>query len=530
MMLRSFILLTVFMSSWHRTFAQERVLRSEVDDLITVQRITILPFSDNLEGIYSRPLEAHLTAELAKMHRFDSVPANTSGPVLSPEELEADPAKVTQLVQGLETDALVACRVTKGPGGVGVRMSLFLSKDGKLFSQSLLKDFKQFNVADVKEQIVRMFQEVIGKLPYSGRVMSRDGNRVTLNLGQRDGLQQNQILSVIQVIQLQRHPKFHFLVSSEKEIIGRLKVLKVDETLSFATVVNEKERGAIQKNAKVGLLDFVSYGAGADSLNNSPEEESLSQKDDSKMVFGKDARAWRPQSPATFGQVGARFGFSQLHETSQLTGGLGAIEGTNILAPGVVLEGELWITPSWTFHMEIKQGIASMRNPRAGSSPGEINQSWSRYEGAFGYTIRFGPHVWSPQVEPYLGYFNYRLFSDSASPEAFMTQQYTGLILGLRGSTPIGPESLYGVGGKLALAYNPRLKETPATSGASAKNSVIQFGLLGYRKMTERFKLQVNLDYEMYSSSFTGTGTRVESATSSSHRYTTLSFGAYYMF
>src|SRR5208282_1436782 len=154
----------------------------------------------------------------------------------------------------------------------------------------------------------RLLSEIVARLPYSGRVLSRDANRVTVNLGSRDGVQPGQILSVIQIIQAQRHPVFNFLVRTDKEIFGKVRILKVDETLSFGTVVSEKERGAIQKNSKIGPVDFVTY-SGGESLSLTPgPAETLGQRDDSKIAFGKDPKPWVPEATPTFGQIGGRLG------------------------------------------------------------------------------------------------------------------------------------------------------------------------------------------------------------------------------
>lgn len=517
----------------YRTFAQEQgAYRSEVDDLLTVQKVSVFPFTDNLQGIYARPLEQHFIATVDKMHRWDYLPANNSGPLLAPEELESSPEKALQASQGLGVDGFFACRVTKGPNGVMIHLSFFLSKDGKLLSQAILKDYKQFNLADLKEQMDRLLREIVSRLPDSGRVLSRDGNRVTVNLGLRDGVQKNQLLSVIQIIQANRHPKFNFLISTEKEIFGKIKILKIEDTLSFGTVVSEKERGAIRKNAKIAQMDFVTYGGGGGSedLSLTPSaEEALAEREDAGIAFGKDARAWQPQNPATFGQVGARVGFSKFTESTQVEG-VGGLEAGDSLAPSVLLDGEIWITPEWTFHARLKQGIISVGNPRENSTPGKLSQSMSYYEAGVGYRLRFGPYAWSPYAEPYLAYLNYKLYVDSTTPEAFLTQEYTGVKFGVNGSAPIGIGGEYGVGGEFAMVWKPSVSESPVNSGDSSESQVVQFGVLGYKKMGERLKLQVHLDFEMYSSNFSGTGTRAEPATSSSHRFTTLSGGLYYMF
>lgn len=537
--LRNFLSLSaalLLVSAGHRTLAQsvnEPVrgsYRSEVDDLLTVQKVSVLPFTDNLQGIYGRPLEAHFISVIDKMHRWDYVAATPSGPILSPEELEASPDKVKQVSGGLGADAFFAVRLTKGPNGVTMHMSLFLTKDGKLLSQAILKDYKQFNIEALKEQMQILLNEIVARIPYSGRVLSREANRVTINLGLKDGIQTQQMLSVVQIIQAQRHPKFNFLVKTEKEIFGKIKILKVDETLSFGVVVSEKERGAIQKNSKIGSVDFVSYGNPTNlSLTPSPEE-ALGQREDSGIAFGKEAREWLPTSTPTFGQVGGQLGIGRFAGNRDSTAA-GSAEASNNIAPSVTLLGEIWVTQEWTFHAKLRQGIIPIDNPVSASSPGKLNQSMQYYEAGVGYTFRLGPYIWSANVEPYLGFFYYRLYTDNSTPRVYTTMTFSGPKFGLRGSTPIGDSNLYGVGGDFSMAWNPAVSESPNPSGDSTKGTVVQFGIFGYRRFGERLKFQGNLDFEMYSASFSGSsGGAAVSASSASQRHTTLSGGVIFLF
>lgn len=503
--------------------------RSEMDDLLTIERISVMPFTDNLEGIYARPLESYFISLVEGMHRWNYVPARGSGPLMSPEEYEASPEKVRQAIEGLNADAFFVGRAAKGPNGITIHLSLLLAKDGKLLSQAILKDYKQVNLSDLKEQTQRLLTEMVARLPYTGRVLSREANRVTVNLGARDGLQKGQMLSVIQIIKAQRHPKFNFLVNTEKEIFGKIRVLKVDDTLSFGVVVSEKERGAIQKNSKIGPLDFVVY-APTDSLSLTPTpEEALSSREDSGIAFGKNARAWQPVSPASFGQLGVRLGLGQFDGNTQVEGVGGLGRGDNFAA-SITIDGEIWITPDWTFHGRLTQGVSKVDNARSGSTPEELNQSLSHYEAGIGYTLRFGPHAWSASVGPFLGAFYHKLFVDNASPEAHVTATYSGLMLGLRGSAPLEAMGAYGIGGQFAIALNPGVSEAPVPSGDQGDHNVIQFGVSGFKRLRERLKAQVNLDFEMYTSNFSGAGGRTEPASSTSQRFTTLSAGIYYLF
>ncbi len=503
--------------------------RSDVDEMLSINKVSVLPFTDNLQGIYSRHLETYFIDQINGMHRWDFVPASGSGPVLTPEELEMSPEKARQAAEGLGVDAFFSGRLSKGPNGVTIHLSLFLSEDGKLLSQAILKDYKQFQISDLQSQMQKMLNEIIARLPYSGRILSRDGNRITVNVGKKDGIQENQILSVVQIIQIQRHPKFNFLIKTEKEVLGKVKLLKIDDTLSFGVIVTERERDTIQKGSKVGALDFVTYGAAQQLSLNSEPEEALSQREDGAIAFGKDAHAWRPERPASFGQIGGRFGLGSFSGNSNIS--TDPLEAKNSIAPHIQLDGEIWVTPELTFAGRLRQGVIPISNPREGSSPSELNQSLNYYEASLGYRLRLGPHVWSAYFEPYLGYFNYKLYVDDASPQVFTTMQYSGAKIGVRGSAPLGGEKgLYGFGGEFAFGFKPSLKETPVTSGESSENSMTQFGIFGFRKISERMKVIAQLDFEMYASNFSGNGTRTESATSASHRYTTLSGGIFYMF
>jgi hypothetical protein len=357
-------------------------------------------------------------------------------------------------------------------------------------------------------------------------VLSRDVNRVTVNIGSRDGLEKGQVVSVIQIIKLNRHPKFGFLVSADKEIIGKIKILKVDDTLSFGTLAMEKQHGAVQKGSKLDSIEFVTYSANDMSLAPSGEE-NLQDRQDAKVAFGKDAKAWKPQAAPSIGQVGASLGWGMFNESRGIT--TGGISAHDDFVPVVDINAELWITSNWTLHADIKEAILSVNNPLSGSEPGSISESLSAYELSGGYRFRFGSgSVWSPYAEPFFGFMTSRLYADSSTPPAFTTMQYNGIKIGVQGEAPIMDD--YGVGAKIAFVLFPNLQESPGSSGSSSTNNINQFGVWGSKKLTEHWKALVNLDFEFFSSSFSGAGSLSNSATSASQRWLVLSAGMNYMF
>jgi hypothetical protein len=500
---------------------EKAVYRSEADELITIRKIAILPVFDNLRGIYSRPVENHLIDQLKDNHHFEMAEATATGPILTPEEIEENPKTIAEISQGLQADAFLASKVIKGPSGLSMRMSLFLTKDKKLLAREDSQGFQRLDVESVKKHAAELMAKVLRKLPYDGVVLSRQGTKVTVNLGKKDGILADQLVSVLQIVKLNRHPKFNFLIGSEKEIIGKIKLLKVEDTLSFGRIVTEKENGSIQVNAKIGGLDSVVY-SNTDSLSDSKSaEEALLDRPDGKQTFGERPQEWLPQKNPTFGEVGARLGLGSFTENISTT--TDSLNSDAPIYPFIVIEGELWLTPKWTMHAGIRQGIISTGNPAPGS-PKDLSRSLAAYEFLMGYNIRLGTGAWSPKVELLGGYSTSRLYTDKTSRSEITTKNYGGMKLGVAGSYPLQDDSPWALGAKLFFYFNPKVSEDPGSSG-SDDTDIKQFSIFADKKLKINLKARFSLDFDMYSSDFTGGNVR-----SSSQRSTSASGGLYYLF
>lgn len=514
------LVLTILSATIHAAAQEKAVYRSEADDLITVRKVAILPVFDNLRGIYSRPVESFLIEQLKDNHHFEMAEATTTGPILTPEEIEEDPNLVKNISQNLQADAFIASKVVKGPSGLSIRMSLFLTKDQKLLAREEAQGIQRLDVETVKKQAAEVMNKLFERLPYEGVVLSRQGTRVTVNLGKKDGIVPEQMISVLQIVKLNRHPKFNFLVGTEKEIIGKIKLLKIDDTLSFGRIVTEKETGSIQVNAKIGGLDSVVY-TNTDSLSETKStEDSLLERPDGKASFGEKPLEWLPQKTPTFGQVGARLGIGSFNEN--ISAGGTSLDSKNPFYPFIVIDGEIWLTPKWSMHAQIKQGIISTDNP-TGGSPKDLSRSLSAYEFLMGYNIRLGAGVWSPKVELLGGYSTSRLYTDDTN-SAVTTKTYGGMKLGVSGLYPLQDDAGYAVGANLFFFLEPRLSESPSFSG-NGDHDIKQFGLFVDKKLKVNVKARFGLDFEMFSSDFGG-----GAVTSASQKHTTVSGGLYYMF
>src|SRR3954465_6121823 len=82
---------------WSQEIEPTAGYHSQLDEDLTIRRATLLPVTDNVGGIYARPLEAELIRALNENHRFNFVEAKNLAQLPITDELEEDPAKVQSL-------------------------------------------------------------------------------------------------------------------------------------------------------------------------------------------------------------------------------------------------------------------------------------------------------------------------------------------------------------------------------------------------------------------------------------------------
>jgi hypothetical protein len=519
--MRFFLFLTLVVFAFAARAEVTSGYKSDEDVQLTIRTLTLLPVFDNMRGIYARPVEADLTDKIKAGHRFEYVEAGTSGPVMTPDELEDDPTSVKNIFQGFAADAFVVTSIIKGPGGIAIKMDLFLKSDQQLLAQESINAIQRFDTEGVKKQSNDLLERLLKKIPYNGLILSRQGTRVTLNLGTKDGINVNQMVSVIQIIKSVRHPKFHFLVSTEKEVIGKVKVLKVDDTLSFGRIVTEKGAGSIQPNSKIATVEDVTY-SNTDSLSDTQSgEDVMGEKPDAKINYGKNPVAWLPEHKPTFGVVGARIGVGQFQENTD-AGGTSTLSSYAAIYPSIALEGELWLTPAWSMHAQIRQGIITTSNPVPSGSPSTLSHRLSVYDFLFGYNMRLANSIAAPKVEVLFGYSSYELYVDQSNPVGLTTKTYSGPKFGVSGTYPLGPDSSYSLGANLDFMIKTSLSESPSISG-SGSSSATTFGAFVDKQLYVNLKARYQLDFEIYETSF-------DSGGSASQKHTTVSGGLYYLF
>ena len=506
--------------------AQTSTYVSPVDADLTISRWTTYPLVDNLDGIYARPLQTHLKSLMEDDTQFRWVNA-ADGFKNAPEEFEEKPKLAQDFQKKSKVDAFIAGRIAKGPQGISIRLALIEGAQGIPLAIESKTEIKSFETEDLKKDLEQVYTQLKNKIPYQGTILSRRESIVTINLGQKSGLRPGQEVEALQIIQIQRHPRFGFLVNVEKEIMGKVRITKVDQALSFGTVTSERSEGLLKPGFKVGQENFVKYNEPGKTKDGKFVSE-VTQHPDSEMAFGNNPQEWKPLDPPTFGKVALLLGFGDYSISNSLNSGVTASSHSEMLtSPSFHVEGELWLSAAWFMGLELHQYVATVDNGLPGSQPSTLNLQTLETQLVGGYNVLSTEEFYGPKLQLMFGLGQMDSKVEGSSPTAYTSMKYGGPIFGIAGSIPLAGETSLpiSVGGKFTYNWHPTMDEAPVSSGSST-NSISIFTLFSEYQRTERIAYRGELSFHQYDSAFSTSGR----ANSASQGMTTLAGGVVFLF
>jgi hypothetical protein len=511
--------------AWAQTKNQNTYV-SPLDQSLTVRTVLIAPIEDNLEGIYAKPVEQHLKDILSQDPQWSPSDFQSfSGYKL--QTLYTNPAEVMKLAKAAQADAILKTRMSKGPQGISSKMTLFSGYDGLPIVEENMEGLKKFEINEVKDSFARMLSNLRLRMPYRAEILSRRGQEITLNAGKGAGIKPGSDVSIIQILKVNRHPKLKFVVSSEKEILGKARVFKVDDTLTFAHIIMEREPGVVQVGAKVLPDEYIRYsepyvtddGQILTDLNNRKEQD---------VAYGEKPEEWLPEAGAQYGKVDVLGGITQYTQTASFVNS-GSIEGTNNFAPTLSVAGEFWISPQWFAGVNLRSSAFNVNNQLNGSKPEKINMTLNSYTVQFGYNFLLSPDFFGPKLQLSGGIAKFSSHADETSPIVFTNMDFGGMVFSFAGQFPVGDNIPTDLGARFNYYFNPSVSET-RSSGSSSDVKINDFGFFFNYHARPKFSYLGELKFEYYSAGFSGGGDRPEEVTSISHKVTTLLFGLEFLF
>lgn len=536
--------LAAFPMSWSSSFAQsgqtnlpanppvnsqtnsQNIFVSAVDQDLNIKTVVLPPTTDNIGGIYAKPVDQYLR-DLINDDKQWSLAEYPKSLNLKTELLDETPADVKKILSTAQSEAVLSSKIIKGPKGTTITLTLFVGREGLPLLQETLKDFQGFEIGDIKQETKRLFDTLKNKMPFRATVLSRRAQQVTINLGSAYGLKPGMNVSAVQIIKVNRHPKLHIMVGTEKEVLGRIQLFKVENSLSFGSVVMEKDPGVITVGSKIFPEEYVKYAAPITTPGGKILQD-LSERADKDVSFGDSPQEWKPEAPPQYGKIELLAGAANYTQNTTLVSA-GSVSGSSSFTPNVAVRGEMWLTPEWYVGFGLRQAVYSIDNGLAGSNPGSLNGSFGQYGVNFGYNLLLTNDFFGPKLQMNAGYMSSTFSIDDSTPLAFTRMQYGGLVLGFAGQFPISEEVPVDLGAKFDFYVNPSMSENKS-SGASNSNTVNAFGFFMDYRLKPKLKIRGELLFDYFSSDFSGTGQRTDPATSASHKLTTLMAGVQWLF
>ncbi|MFN9068146.1 MAG: hypothetical protein ACK5V3_13020, partial [Bdellovibrionales bacterium] len=318
-----FLAFTFFSNISYSQVVQQTLYVSEIDQALAFESMVVAPVIDNVSDIYSLPLTQALIDTLndEKQYRATSLTQKLDTDIF-------DSVEALEIMDSSKAEALLSSRIQRGPQGIQMRLSLATRPDGNILIQETKTITKSESINEIRAEFIELFKIVMSRLPFDGKILSRRGLDVTLDVGSLKGVKPGQEIEVVQLLKVSRHPKHQFMVGSEKTVLGKIKLTKVDPTLSFGQIVFEKERGVVLVGAKV-LSDRKVVYPNASSLPQDPQ-------------FGDNPKEWKPQGPPTFGRLAILAGLGQYNQSADLVT-QGNVDATSNISPTLKFEGELWL-------------------------------------------------------------------------------------------------------------------------------------------------------------------------------------------
>lgn len=493
--------------------------RSDIDKLLNLKSVVIVPAYDNVGGVYKAAAEKRLNELIVDDHFWSlaelKLPASENGKAFRADWFEEKSDFTKKVMANSQADSLLSAIITKSSSGITINLVLYI-KDGSPLISVSYQDEKTFETSKVNEIITDLYRKLKQKLPYNGLIVSRTGNMVTINLGQKNGLKENDKLSVAQILAIKRHPKLKFMTGVEKEVIGQIVVTKVDSDLSFAQISFEKEIGVIEKGSKLLPVNFVEYGAKPETTKPILDNE-------------KDATEWVPAPPPQYGKVGVALGISDYKIGAMNRAGTNNYSSTQGFAPTLKLGVELWITSEWFASLDMEQSFFKAKNGLAGSSPDNLSFTHSQYDLVFGYKYAVTGNFWGPQISVGGGFLMGNTQVTDSNPTAFTSNSTNGWQLHLGGNFPVSEDNKTAFGAKAKFVLFETFKENPVNSGKSDA-TINSFGVYLTHQISTHLQLKPEINYGMNSVSYSGTGSNTNLLRSSEEKAVSYLFGVEYLF
>lgn len=401
----------------------------------------------NILGQYSKSLESHLNNKDVLKVVSDKTKAGTL-------------IRISLVLTANTTDVKVEIIGENGEDRYFKEQTLLKTSDTTVISQTVK------NWLDVYEKTI----------PYNGRVKGVLGDQFTIDIGKKSQIFSGSEITIERPTAKRQHPLLKEVIDYQTEKIAEARVFDVGETQAQAKVVS------YEGNKKLKIDDWVKVRSS--ETRKVVEQVNYGDKEDNE--FGKLG------SIGIFLNIGngsiSRSGDSERSMGGMLFGG--------------ELEGELWATRNWWAGLDLSKKFGSYKKD-IGTFNSESNSTDNQVVRVkFGYKYLPMGFFYGPQVDFYTGYASYTYGMSSNTADGFTEFNFSGILLGTRGSIPILEKTRAYLLIDFLLTSTYKEKTAVFGSDDSSSNYRLEFG--GQYAYEQNITLSGGLQILQNKANFTG--------------------------
>lgn len=488
-------------------------LKDEYDTLTRFQAIVFWGLQDNMDGIFANPLSRTLASELSQNQQL--MIKEQINPAFNPLSLDAEKRK--KLIPSGFDGALWG-QIIKLPQVIQVQWYLY-DREGRVF----LTKQKDVSSGPTQSNILASLHEGLGslfaELPYQALVIGKKNRLITINAGEAQGLTAGQVLDVVWVSRIDRHPVQDFVTHFELIPLGKILIQTLEKNMSFGSLIEERFPGWIKPGAKIWAKAPAKYPP-LTRTSSGALIENGAEGPTPPILIGQIYDSVHPKAPE-YGWLAFEFLTGPM-EAKQTQVGRGNVKGSSPFSLGLGIRHQLWLTTHWTFDIETRVR-ATQLELSGPSTQGSLNahEQWGQLGVHYKMPFQLDPTDSYFYAGPRLSFLQWNVEQNMNSD--LSGHQWTGLsmALGLR----YVPTIPWAITGWMEIPLLSQWRELGADSGSVGAASLWRFGVKTDFFIQSLRSVFVRFEHQSFSGSLSGTGSRPFPATHSSVQTHQLSVG-----
>jgi len=480
-------------------FLSQPLYASEIGDELAFKRIALFELEDKTAEGYGRVVSSSLRDNISDSVRFEivipeeqKIPSSRKEAIKIGKKLKAD--AVIHGSSKIEDDILKISLEM-----INVRNGSTFATESKWIKGKPTKEIIEKNIKDITAKL-------ISRIPYKALVTDVKEEEIIINAGRFHGIDEGSRLSIFEIKGIKRHPFTNEIINIEREDIGELTAVRVEDAITSAKIKEIKKGKRAEVNNKIDFKPSLKVIAD----NSQRKKEFLTKKE--KAVTEEKVKKEVKAEKRNYNIVGidAIVGYA----TNDYSFNSNELKFTrkagSFLTAG--FKGELWPVSFLGIDLLYKTGWLKFNKIGTASIDTKASPYW--LSANFKYRYIFTEKAASPHLFGKVGYHIYNFPVDKSDSQYFNNYSYKGIDIGIGAKIPFWDSFGINISGD----YLPSLsvKEDPVTSGAKGKASGYLLGMGMYYIFTDGFILDLNYSYNSYKADFTGTGTRGTGATNAS--------------